>query len=88
MIASTPPLANEFGRREATRLTCTGGGTALISLREGRRHAVAILCRPAIVITHPRLLGEVGYAGSSSNDRQGPVAPVREEPLVAQGLGY
>ena len=31
---------------ETTRSTCEGGGTALTSLREGRRHAAACLHRP------------------------------------------
>ena len=32
--------------RKTTRSTCEGGGTALTSLREGRRHAAACLRRP------------------------------------------
>jgi len=31
---------------ETTRSACKGGGTALTSLREGRRHAAACLRRP------------------------------------------
>ena len=41
---------------KATCLTCAGGGASLTSLREGRRHAAALLRRPqapAIVDNHP-----------------------------------
>ena len=58
---------------ETTRLTCTGGCTTLASLQEGGEYAVAFFCHPAIVLTHSRLLGEVGHAGNSSIIRQGPV---------------
>ena len=30
---------------KTTRLTCVGGGTALTSLRKGRRYAATLLCR-------------------------------------------
>jgi len=40
---------------------------------------VANFCCPAIVITHPRLLGKVGYASNSLIIRRESVSPVREE---------
>ena len=49
---------------DATRLTCAGGGTALTSLREGRRPAMAFLryLRPSLIVAeHPRPPGEVGW---------------------------
>jgi len=65
--------------RDATRLTCAGGGTALASLRVGRRPAMAFLryLRPPMM--HPRPLGEVGWggAGNTSNVRRVTVVPVR-----------
>jgi len=54
--------------------TQTGGGAALTSLREGRRHSAAVLGRPrapAIVEIHPTHHGgEVGWCWQSSNIRR------------------
>ena len=58
--------------------TLTSGGTALTSLREGRRHAAACFRRlgaSAMVVKYPDLLVRWA-AGDSSNIRPAAVLPV------------